>query len=83
MVGASIRLLRTDSTMVSGQIADASGRFTLRTTKAGKYLVECKFMGYVTEWKDVSIENRQDSINIGNIVLKPSDITLGSATVRA
>lgn len=83
MVGASVRLLRTDSTMVSGQIADASGRFTLRTTKAGKYLVECKFMGYVTEWKDVSIENRQDSINIGNIVLKPSDITLGSATVRA
>ena len=83
MPGASVRLLKSDSTAIAGQTTSERGRFRLSTSRHGKYLVECKFVGYASIWKAIELDAKKDSVDVGDISLQPSDITLKGATIRA
>ena len=78
LVGATIRLLKTDSSAVAGQMIGDKGRFRLIAKKRGDYLLECKFVGYKNVWKNVAFANK-DSVNVGDIRLVPSDIAIKGA----
>jgi len=76
----SVRLLTPgDSSLVAGTLSDQAGRFTLTKISAGKYILECRFLGYKTVYRDIEIKDR--SITLPNIFMEEESKQLGEVQV--
>ncbi|MDR0686517.1 MAG: outer membrane beta-barrel protein [Dysgonamonadaceae bacterium] len=83
VIAASIGLFSyPDSTFVSGNTADDSGRFLLRDLDPGRYLLKISSIGYLTEYKSVTLAEKRKTNNIGTIFLSPDDVLLQEAIVE-
>lgn len=71
-----------DSILVSGTISDSNGKFFLKNIECGMYTLSISSVGYQTKKISLSIKDAND-INLPNIILKQSDITLGEVIVKA
>ena len=71
-----------DSTMVTGNITDMDGKFSLNT-KFGKYLLKVSFVGYKPVYKNVEISGKKPRLSVGNIELSSDAIMLEGAVVVA
>lgn len=78
---ATIKLLRTDSTFVSGAgvVSDMSGNFSLKTPAAGKYILQISYVGYNNFYRNVNISN--SDLALGRIVMKANSIMLKGAEI--
>ncbi len=69
--GASIALLSAkDSSLVAGVSSSTNGQFKLSTTKAGSYLVRISYMGFVPQFKSVTLSKTSPTHNLGNITMQ-------------
>ena len=80
--GTSVVLLSPkDSTQVTGISTDDQGKFRLTDVKAGKYIMRLTFVGYITQWKNITLEKGKKEVNMGTIALKENASLLKEAEV--
>ncbi|WP_299233135.1 TonB-dependent receptor [uncultured Bacteroides sp.] len=71
-----------DSTMITGNITDMDGKFSLNT-KLGKYLLKVSFVGYKPVYKNVEISRQKPRLAVGNIELSSDAIMLEGTVIVA
>ena len=83
VIQATVQLLSLpDSTMITGNVTDNNGRFSLRA-KPGNYAVKISFVGYIPVIKPVTISRNKPAVNIGQIELHSDAIMLEGAVIVA
>ena len=81
VIQATVQLLKTDSTYVTGSVTDIDGRFTMQVPSSGTYLVKMTCVGYLPQVKKVTIGDDADT-DLGKIALKADAIMLKGAVVE-
>lgn len=76
----TVRLLKADSTMVTGSLTNLDGIFRVKAPANGNYIVQVTCVGFKPYTKNVKISADKD-IALGTIELKPDAIMLKGATV--
>lgn len=76
---ATVSLLRTDSTLITGSITDENGYYTMSTTK-GDYLLQVSFVGYQTESRVLNIHS--SSLHVDDIFLQETTAEIAEVEVR-
>lgn len=80
MVMTTVRLLKSDSTLVKGVVTSESGVFSLETPSKGNYILRITSVGYKDLFRNIKIENKND-IALGTIAMQSDAIMLEGATV--
>lgn len=80
---ATVQLLSDDTTMVSGVNSDEKGQFVLRAKQVGKYNLRVSCISYASVTKTIELAAGQDTLKMGEIALKSTDVSLRSAVVTA
>jgi len=78
---ASIALLRSDSTVVTGMLSKGNGDFSLEHLAPGRYIIRINFIGYSTVYKNVSLAPKQTQVDVGNIKLSANVKSLAGVEV--
>ena len=82
--GAAVVLLnQKDSTQVTGVVSDTEGRVTLPVSKYGTYLLRISYMGYVTQWKTITLSRSQKELDLGTVTLEEDAKMMKEAQVTA
>ena len=76
---ASVRLLRADSTYVSGMTADSLGHYSFVDVASDEYLLSFNLLGYKP--KCVSVSVRNTGVNVPVVSLESDDVLLSEVTV--
>ncbi len=71
-----------DSSMVTGGVTNNEGSFKIILDKPGKYNVEIRFIGYDTEELEVTVNPSTPNVNLGDILIHPSALTLSDVVVQ-
>lgn len=80
---ATVQILSPkDSTMVTGNITDLDGNFSLNA-KSGKYLLKVSFIGYKNVYKPIVLSAQKKTLSLGNIKLESDAIMLDEAVIVA
>lgn len=79
---ATVQLLKTDSTYISGVLTNENGLFVLQAPANGKYLLKITNVGYATQVKKIEIAEDHD-LNMGKIVFGSDAIMLQGVTATA
>jgi len=77
---ATVQLLKTDSTFITGVLTDENGVFSVEAPQDGKYLVKLTSVGYKPIVRTVTVSGGRD-VALGNIVFGADAIMLKGATV--
>ncbi len=76
----TVRLLKTDSTLVKGVLTNLDGIFRIKAPAAGTYILQVTYVGFKPYTKRISVSASKD-LALGNITLQPDAIMLKGATV--
>ena len=76
----TVRLLKTDSTLVKGVLTGLDGKFMLSAPQAGKYIVQVTCVGFKAYAKNITIKGDKD-VALGTVAMRPDAIMLKGATV--
>jgi len=76
----TVRLLKTDSTLVTGTLTNLDGLFRVKVPSAGNFIVQITCVGFKPYTKNVKVTADKD-IALGTINLDPDAIMLKGATV--
>lgn len=76
----TVRLLKTDSTLVTGSLTNLEGHFQVKAPAAGQYIVQITCVGFIPYTKNIKV-TADKNVPLGTIELKPDDIMLKGATV--
>ncbi len=76
----TVRLLKTDSTLVKGVLTGLDGKFMLSAPHAGKYIVQVTCVGFKAYAKNITIKGDKD-VALGTVAMRPDAIMLKGATV--
>ena len=76
----TVRLLRTDSTLVKGALTKLDGQFSLKAPSAGKYILQVTCVGFKPYTKRVTVSGDKD-VALGKVALKTDAVMLKGATV--
>lgn len=80
--GASVVLLnQKDSTQVTGISTDDNGKFRMPAVKAGKYIMRLTFVGYITQWKNLTLTKDKKEVNLGTLSMKENTSLMKEAEV--
>lgn len=83
VIQATVQILSPkDSTMVTGNITDFDGNFSLNA-KSGKYLLKVSFIGYKSIYKPIELSAQRKKLSLGNIELESDAIMLEGAVIVA
>lgn len=78
---ATVRLLTpADSAYVKGGKTNNSGAYTFTDVKAGKYILEASYLGYVSSFSNITV-GKTATLNVPTITLKESSIMLKGVQV--
>ena len=77
---ATIALLRSDSSVVTGAVTDDNGKFVMDKITKSDYLLHVSFLGYEKLYRKVNVPSQTD---LGVINLKENATELGEVTVTA
>lgn len=77
---SNIALLQTDSAFVNGCTSDEQGQFTLKDVQPNKYLLKISYIGYVSQFVELIIQNT--SVDIGNVTLSEMSQVLDEVVVN-
>ena len=68
--GAAIVLLNPkDSTQVTGVVSDVNGKVNMPVSKYGTYLLRISFMGYITQFRNITLDKNNKTYDLGTITL--------------
>lgn len=76
----TVRLLKTDSSLVTGSLTNLDGLFRVKAPSAGNFIVQITCVGFKSYTKNVKVTADKD-IALGTINLDPDAIMLKGATV--
>jgi len=79
---ATVRLLKTDSTFVTGSVTNEYGIFTVNAPANGDYIVKITSIGYEAWTKSIKVQ-LDNNVDLGKIKISPSDVQIETATVTA
>ena len=80
---ATVSLLKKDSTLVGGVVADENGGFSIPNVAPGNYLVRVTFVGYSSRVvEDVKVATESADTDLGLIALTESSQNLNEVVVR-
>ena len=79
---ATVQLLKTDSTFITGAVSDESGKFSVTAPEDGKYLVKITGVGYKPIVKNVNIQNDKN-VDLGSLTFGSDAIMLKGVTATA
>ena len=82
LIGATVVLLNTDSTMHSFTISDANGDLKLRNIAIGEYVLQVTFIGYQAVTRPLHLKTEND-YNIGSIQMEVKNELLDDVTIAA
>lgn len=77
---ATVKLLKTDSTMVKGGLTATNGSFSVEAPADGKYILQVTCIGFKTVHKNISLSGGRKT-STGTIAMEPDAIMLKGATV--
>lgn len=80
MVMTTVRLLKSDSSLVKGVVTSETGAFSVQAPSKGNYILRITSVGYKDVFRNVTIENKKD-VALGAIAMKSDAIMLEGATV--
>ena len=75
MIGATIKLLKTDSTLVQGVTTDMNGNFKVVAPANGQYVLKVSSVGYKNLTKEITIKNGANQA-LGNVPMEADAIML-------
>ncbi len=80
---ATVSLLnRTDSSLVTGNITDAKGSFSIEA-KAGNYLLNIEYVGYAPKMMDdIALSSKQPTVDLGIIPFQSETTNLEEVIVQ-
>ena len=81
LVGATVRLLKPDSTRVGATVADADGHFAVTNVPNGRYILMAEYVGSTPEGRSVTV--RDADVRVKKFMLKENATTLKEAVVEA
>ncbi len=81
-MNVTVRLLKPDSTFVTGGISNDVGVFKINAPADGDYVIKISSVGFNPVVKRVSIKQNKN-VNLGKLSMKPSAIMLDQATIKA
>ncbi|MBR1789017.1 MAG: TonB-dependent receptor [Bacteroidaceae bacterium] len=82
--GAAVVLLtEKDSTQVTGVVSNVEGLVNMPVSKYGTYLLRISYMGYVTQWKTVTLDKKNKMLDLGTVVLQEDAKVMKEAQVTA
>ena len=76
----TVKLLRTDSTLVTGGLTSMEGKFRVTAPKAGNYILQVTCVGFKPYTKRVNVTDDKD-VALGTLELKPDAIMLKNTVV--
>lgn len=69
---ATVTLLKSDSSVVSGDLTKENGNFAIENTGFGKFIIRINILGFKERYiKDINITPESPSRNIGKITISP------------
>ena len=80
MVQTTVRLLKKDSTVVSGGVTDVMGRFQVKIPKSGRYTIQITCVGYKPLSLMLKLGGDKD-FDMGTVVMEPDAVMLNDAVV--
>lgn len=80
MVMTTVRLLKSDSSLVKGVVTSETGNFSVSAPSNGNYILKITSVGYKDKYQTVKVESRKD-IALGTIAIQSDAIMLEGATV--
>ena len=80
---ANVRILnQKDSTFVTGKASNRNGSFSIPVPN-GQYIAQISYIGYTDMFKDVSITDRNTTVDLGTLSLREDGVLLSDALVTA
>ena len=79
----TVRLMKADSSFVTGVSTSDAGTFKLNAKKAGKYILKFSSIGYSPVFKNVTLTKAAPQAALGKITMTSNDIVMDAATVKA
>lgn len=85
LANANVLLLNTkDSSLAKGQLTNATGVYSFENIPQGQYFISYSYTGYKNEYSDdVTISDKQQSLNLGIIKLTEMHLQLKEVTIAA
>ena len=81
---ANVSLLKSkDSAVVSGDITDKQGKFTIANVPEGEYIVKANYIGFNPYFTQVQVKSGAKDINLGKITLSEGAAMLDEVMVTA
>ncbi len=82
--GAAVVLLNPkDSTQITGVATGVNGQFNIKTNKAGDYLIRISYIGYISQYKNVTLSKKEPACSLGTITLQEDTKMMKETTVIA
>ena len=81
--GATVVIMRLDSTQVTGQSTKDDGSFSISGFQVGDYLLRASYIGYKTAWRSLNLSKQNRRIVLGQIVLMDNAKLMKDAVVTA
>ncbi len=79
---ATVKLLKKDSTYITGAATDLDGKFRI-AAKPGSYVLQFSYIGFKTRHNNITLTSGKPSHNFGTIELSRDNILLNEAVVTA
>ena len=79
---ATVQLLKSDSTYVSGAVTDAQGAFSIAAPRNGRFILKVSSVGYKTLCRNVEVAHNKN-VDLGKISFHADAVTLKQTTVTA
>lgn len=76
---ATVQLLKTDSTFITGSLSNEEGKFSITAPENGKYLVKISGVGYKPIVKNVNIQDDKN-VDLGSLTFGSDAIMLKGVT---
>lgn len=76
----TVKLMKTDSTLVKGVVTSETGDFKLAAPADGKYIVKITCVGFKSFTRNITVSEGKD-IALGTVNLSPDAIMLKGATI--
>lgn len=81
---ATISLLnKADSTFQAMAVSDKAGRYELKESKEGNYLLQASFVGYYTEYKPIAITNAASNLTYNFVMQNNGGVLLPNVEISA
>ena len=76
----TVKLMKTDSTLVKGVVTADNGDFKLAAPADGKYIVKITCVGFKSYTRNITVADGKD-VAVGTVAMSPDAIMLKGATI--